>query len=269
MITRDLFELAHLDVLGLLDDSERREFEQAFREAPPAVQAQIRREQLRQADIEDWLPKVEPAPGLKHGVMQAVQQAIEAVRAGRAREHVALKLGPFALALQRNVSPLWRAAAVGFATATIGLSVAALRLNGYVGQVDQTIRSNGEMQAFLGAGGAGLSRVLSSPQSQSVSFLPGAAVVDAQRKEFQAGLHSAPGYGTYLVCSLPKTQGGYRLVALSDDGKSVAREIASFDPAAGQQIISIKDAIPAGTKLAILPRSAGDNLSAALLVTRA
>ncbi|QYU70067.1 hypothetical protein J4558_08100 [Leptolyngbya sp. 15MV] len=43
----DLLEMAVLDTLGLLDEQEQAAFEMAFRSAPPAVQAQVRREQTR------------------------------------------------------------------------------------------------------------------------------------------------------------------------------------------------------------------------------
>ena len=39
MNTRDLFEAAQLDALGLLDDAERDAFDAAFLAAAPAIQA--------------------------------------------------------------------------------------------------------------------------------------------------------------------------------------------------------------------------------------
>ena len=62
--TRDLLEYAALDALGLLDDAEREEFERAFRAASPEVQAMVRREQTRAADIDAILPRVEAPAGL-------------------------------------------------------------------------------------------------------------------------------------------------------------------------------------------------------------
>jgi hypothetical protein len=267
MITRDLFELASLDVLGLLDEDERRDFEQAFREAPPAVQSQIRREQLRVTDIDDWLPPVETPASLKPRVLTAVREAIDAVRAGQGRQHVSRKFGPLAVALQRSVSPLWRAAAVGFAAATLVAGYQFLRAVDQVHQVTRIMDSEGAMTAISTQGGAKFVGVLSDKNMNSVAFAQGPGAVAG--KDLRAGLYSAAGKGAYLACSLPRIPGGYRLVVLSDDGKSIAREIATLDPAAGQQIITINETIPAGTKLAILPQSAGDDLSSAVLISRA
>lgn len=266
MITRDLFELAHLDVLGLLDDDERREFEQAFREAPPALQAQIRREQLRVTDIDEWLPKAEAPASLKPRVMGAVREAIEAVRAGEGRRAVRA-VGPFALALQRNVSPLWRAAALGFAAATLFVGYQFLNSVSRFNQVTRLVQSEAEMAVFNTRGGAGFARVLNDPKVTTVAFSAGPGA--PTKGEPRAGLYSAAGVGAYLYCSLPKTPGGYRLVAVADDGVTIAKEIARFEPGLGQQVIVLPSAIAPGTKLAILPQNAGDDLASALLISRA
>ena len=60
MTTHELLELASLDALGLLDADERESFERAFRAAAPAVQAQIRREQLRAPRSAMNSPAVDP-----------------------------------------------------------------------------------------------------------------------------------------------------------------------------------------------------------------
>lgn len=266
MITRDLFELANLDVLGLLDEDERREFEQAFREAPPALQAQIRREQLRVTDIDEWLPKVDAPASLKPRVLGAVREAVEAVRAGQGREHVARKIGPFALSLQRNVSPLWRAAALGFAAATLFVGYQFLNSVGRFNQVTELATSEDALSAFNTPGGASFARALRDSTMRSVAFNAGPGAVSG--KEPSASVFGADGKGAFLYCSLPKAEGGYRLVVVADDG-SIAKEIARFNPAAGQQVVALPAMIAAGTKLAILPLSAGDNLGAALLVSKA
>lgn len=267
MITRDLFEMASLDVLGLLDDEERRAFERGFREAPPAVQAQIRREQLRIAEIEEWLPNVAPPPGTKAGVMDAVREAMSAMREGRGREHLTRKVGPLALALQRNVSPLWRAAAIGLATATLLAGYFVLDLRSEVSQVSRLLDNDKSMQEFMRAGVPGITGVLSDASATHIAFV---RAHDAPETGVaRAGLYRSENSPAYLVCTLPKTPGGYRLVALSDDGSRIASEIARFDPASGQQIITIKGAIPAGSRLAILPATASDDPASAILVTRA
>ena len=79
MTTHELLELASLDAMGLLDPEEREAFELAFRAAAPALQAQIRREQLRLSYIDGILPVVEPPPGLRARVMAKVREAIESM----------------------------------------------------------------------------------------------------------------------------------------------------------------------------------------------
>src|SRR5262249_53868009 len=121
MKTQELLELAALDALGLLDENERETFDRAFRAAPPALQAQIRREQTRIAG-DDWLlPKVQRPIGLRARVLAAWREAVSAVsNRGRARRLV----GSLALLPSRGVSPFWRAGAIGCAAATITMGVA-------------------------------------------------------------------------------------------------------------------------------------------------
>ncbi len=117
LTTQELLEMASLDALGLLEPEERKAFERAFRDAAPEVRAEIRREQSRLTSQHELLPDVEPPAGLRGRVLAAVSEAIGVVR-GR---EVVGSIAPGAWALRRNVSPLWRAAAIGFATATIVL----------------------------------------------------------------------------------------------------------------------------------------------------
>ncbi|MEO1130526.1 MAG: hypothetical protein AAFX05_12590, partial [Planctomycetota bacterium] len=119
MTTQELYELASLDALGLLDDDERADFERAFRAAAPEVQAQIRRQQLHAADIEDLLPRVEPPAGLRARVLEAVRQAMSVVRPA----HMSHAQDSGVLAKIYTSMPLWRAACIGFATATVVLSL--------------------------------------------------------------------------------------------------------------------------------------------------
>jgi hypothetical protein len=54
--TAELFEMASLDALGLLDEQERRAFEEGFAAAAPSVKAQLRAAQSRVAEIDAFLP---------------------------------------------------------------------------------------------------------------------------------------------------------------------------------------------------------------------
>ena len=90
MMTHELMEMASLDAMGLLDPTERETFELAFQAADPALQAQIRREQLRFSRMDDMLPKVSPPLGLRARVIAAVRGAMESV--GSRRESDAIPI---------------------------------------------------------------------------------------------------------------------------------------------------------------------------------
>ncbi|MGD9692549.1 MAG: hypothetical protein AB7G17_11060 [Phycisphaerales bacterium] len=263
MSTRDLFELAALDVLGLLDDEERRDFENAFRAATPAVQAQVRREQLRVADLDEWLPRVDAPAGLKTRVLSEVRAAIAAVRAGHARDHVSNRLSPLAAALQRNVSPLWRAATVGFAASLVLVGVFFYRTLDQFNTVTRSLESENAVNDLVSAG-AGVTDAILSPVASFVSFHP----VSDQAVSARARLIINPATkSAQLICDLPSLKDGYRLVAVSDDGSRIEENITLFNLPAGRQAISLASASLVGRKLAILPVAAGENLAAAILVS--
>src|SRR5882672_10291884 len=114
MNLQQMIELAVLDAMGLLDETEQGQFESAFRAAAPQVRAQVRREQTRLSVIEALLPDVEPPAGLRAAVLDAVRRQILAAGLG-GRNGVAGVLPP--MIRSRAVSPWWRAAALGMAAA--------------------------------------------------------------------------------------------------------------------------------------------------------
>lgn len=130
MRTSELIEMASLDALGLLSETEQQDYERAFRAAPPEVRRQIRAEQQRSAEFEaSLLPRVEPAKLLKARVVEAVAKAsaLEESSGARAVVHrpgrVVPKVRP-----TRRVSPLWRAASIGLAIAVTVLGVLSVQL---------------------------------------------------------------------------------------------------------------------------------------------
>lgn len=266
MSTRDLFELAALDVLGLLDDEERRDFENAFRTATPAVQAQVRREQLRVADLDDWLPDVAEPAGLKARVLSEVRAAIVAVRAGHGRNHVSARLSPLAAALQRNVSPLWRASTIGLAASLVFVAVFFYRTLDQFNTVTQSLQSGNTVDGLIAISGANLPDALLNPNTTFVAFH--SANPDTPLNASRARLVIDPSTnGAQLVWDLPSVKDGYRLVAVSDDGQRIENVITTFNLPAGKQAVSFSADGLVGRKLAILPVIAGDNLAAAILVS--
>lgn len=218
MTTNELFEMAALDALGLLDRDEREEFERAFRAAPPHVQAQIRREQVRFSDIDAWLPEVEPPPGLRSRVVNAVKEAITSIHEPAGR------ITPGASWL--NTTAFWRAACIGFATATVFLSgfvytVAQRNKEILRAAINNSLES--EIQEF---GREGFAEVITSPNLVPVAFTPPAPDADVRS---QANLFiDTESKRAYLMChNLPIASGEYTLVIGADKGAH-ARRIERF-----------------------------------------
>lgn len=263
LTTRDLFEMASLDVLGLLDEDERRDFEQALRAASPAIQAQIRREQLRIASSDAHLPAIDAPPGLKLRVMDAVREAIVAVRAGEGGEHVRRKIGPFAIKLQRNVSPLWRAASIGFAVATVILAYSTLRVKQNYDDISNGLTTGQSMTELTNAYGARVVDLLTSEQAALLPFAQGSGVKNGAANASLL-VDESGGKSYLLYTNLPIVEGGYRLVAVQNG--AVAKVLHRFDARPGREMTVVGAALQAGMALAILPEIAGDDLSAAVLV---
>lgn len=267
LTTRDLFEMASLDVLGLLDEDERRDFEQALRAAPPAIQAQIRREQLRIASSEAYLPAVEPPVGFKLRVMDAVREAIVAVRAGEGGEHVKRKIGPFAVQLQRNVSPLWRAASIGFAVATVILGYSTLRVKQNYDDISNGLQAGQSLTAITEAYGARMVDLLTSESVARVTFAQGPGAGENADASAALLVDEEGGRSYLLYSNLPTQEGGYRLVAVKDG--VVQKVLHRFESRPGRELTVIDMALQAGVTLAILPEVAGENLAAAVLIAGA
>jgi len=213
MNTRELLELASLDALGLLDEQERDDFEKAFRLALPEVQAQIRREQLRFADLDRLLPEVEPPPGLRAKVLAAVREAIAAVTAS---EPVA-RIGPGAARLLTMVR-VWRAACIGFATASLVLA-------GFVYEVAQENKSivqlvasgNTEDEVFKNFGPK-FTEVFFAANKREVVFTPVAADFEGHSPEARLILDPEKKVAVLLCKDLPRNGAVYTLVLRQDDG---------------------------------------------------
>lgn len=230
MTSRDLFELASLDVLGLLDEQERVEFEDAFRAAPPHIQAQIRAEQVRFADADRMLPQVETPAGLRGRVLAAVREAIASVNA----EPIG-RIG-FAAPMAWSSAPLWRAACIGFATASMVLGVAAWRLSLTVQNITDTAMSNSTTDALADAVGPRFIDMLTRPTMTHVAFAPAAKDYDGKAS---AGLYVDTNTRTaYLVCSGMQVLGGsYRLVI--DNGEAGTQQVKEFEAGAGAFFIAL------------------------------
>lgn len=232
--TNDLLEMASLDVLGLLDADEREAFERAFRAAPPALQAQIRREQLRVSSMDDLLPAVEPPLGLRARVLAALREAVQS--AVPARRDVAGRIVP-EMAPVRGVNRWWRAAAVGAAAATVVLTFATVQMRYDYDQLVSAERQNNTTDFFFRTFGPRFEQALFNPDSRFVHFVPAAApaaesdpdgvtkatlVLDSQTKR-----------GQLYLKNIPSTGGRYALVITNEQGEQVEAVLTFSSRGAG------------------------------------
>jgi len=275
MNTYELLEAAQLDALGLLDDAERDAFDAAFFSASPDVQSQIRREQARLVRT-DWLPSsdVEPRAGLKDAVLTdvavaalrgrvlgAVHQEIEKVapvvgasRAAmhashaHAASHPAGRVAP-ALRPSRRVTPLWRAAALGFASASIALGGAVLHLYGKYDSLYNEARNELSIGTLAQIPGFQANDLLLNPNIKRFALAPLSPDLKAR-----ATVHIDPerDNATVYFSNLVPTEGKvYRIVAIDEEGTELS-ELARFDGSGGlkgQAIMLNKSATP---RLAIM-----------------
>lgn len=212
--TRELHELASLDVLGLLDDDERAGFERAFRTATPEIQAQIRADQVRFADIDQLLPSVDPPVGLKARVLDAVREVISA-----ASEPIA-SIGASPAMAMRSSAPIWRAACIGFATASMVLAGFAWKVNADSRTLTAAFQSNKISDELVKNVAPGFTRMLTKPSMQHVAFAPVAADLG---KAAAALFVDADTKTAYLVCDgLPIAGGQYKLVIKDPSGQPAA-----------------------------------------------
>lgn len=262
MKTHELLELASLDALGLLDEHEREAFDVAFNAAPPAVQAQVRREQARISRADQFLPQVDPPVSLRAKVLAAVQQAMEAVTGSRRVGAAVPSLLP-----SRGVSPAWRGAAVACAAAAIVFGFAALSIYGDVKTINSLQESNRLADSGM-QGGPSLLPNFFKPQLQRVAFAPVAE--DAAIKSGAVVMIDAKNRTGYLYCKdLPKVTGEYSLVIVDGEGK-VGKALITFESGAPMMEKTIPGlSLESGQNLAILSPNADPTKSKPILRTGA
>ncbi len=228
MSTRDLFEMASLDVLGLLDEDERSEFERAFKAAPPEIQAQIRAEQVRYSRMEQVLPKVDAPAGLKARVMAAVREAIDAVSGEPVARIGAARWG-------FNSAPLWRAACLGFATASVvlgGFSYWVTQQNKEITIAALSNQISDQVQRISPDFGG----IVAGRRLQTVSFSP--AAPDAGKAFARLFVNLETKTATLVCDSLPITGEKYTLVVKSPNG-TTSTSVLDFPANSGRIYVPI------------------------------
>lgn len=219
MSTRELLELAALDALGLLDEGEREQFDSAFRAAPPEVQARLRREQARFAKADHLLPPVDPPAGLRARVIAKVREAIAAVR-GQEDADVLATIG---MAPRKASAPFWRAACIGFATASMVLGVLYLTVAQQNSKMTRLAQQNNltEMVQDLGPRAQ---NILLAERMRPVAFTPTASDLGAP---VTASLLFDPDSGeALLLCEgLPVPDDTYTLTVRSGSSETTVSRI--------------------------------------------
>ena len=251
MNLQQMIELAVLDAMGLLDEAEQGQFEAAFRAAAPQVQAQVRREQTRLSVIDALLPEVEAPAGLRAAVLDAVRRQIVASGLSES-DSVAGVLPP--MIQSRNVSRVWRAAALGLAAAAVVMGVSTFEFYKHSNELQVEMAKDRDMEGLINRFGASYVRsVLFNKDTRRVVFSPAAAGSKGQvsvfmnpewkeAKLFHSGLGDAEG----------RT---YRL-ALVDEQNHVVSILKSFNPSGGMDGVTFVLEQPAPkSHLAILTQN--------------
>lgn len=221
MTTRDLIEMSLLDALGFLDEPERVAFDRAFSSAPPAVQAQVRREQTRLAHIELLLPEVAPPAGLRAAVIDAVRRAMaEATPIGDAL------VPPMVPA--RFVSRWWRAASLGLATAAVCFIGSTIYLWNANAELERLYRSDEMLAQLASQLGPGYVRdVLLDPDTTRVVFT---RVGEASTAEASVFVNPEWKRSVFVCAGLAPADGRPYRLAIVDENDAIIRELALIEP---------------------------------------
>jgi len=150
--------------------------------------------------------------------------------------------------MRRNVSPLWRAACIGFATATVVLMGVAFTMQSTFDESLQAFRDGDLAQQIAEKIGPRFVDTLLSPSADRVNFTP---VADNPGKSGAVLLIDRETNLAFLVCKdLPKIDGQYALVVTDAEGKSI-KTIARFETAGELNGRPIDGGVAPGMQLAI------------------
>ena len=234
MNTHDLIEMCSLDAMGLLDTEEREAFERAFRAAPPAVQAQIRREQLR-FSTDDTLPQIEAPLGLRARVLAAVRDAMQTMTSRRDAEPAP------ALRFPTGVSRVWRVSAIGAMAAAIVLGFFAVQAINASHDI-QDARRNIAFDEFIQKDfGRRFTGAFMSPSTQFVSFVPATDAPDAKAAQARLMFDPVKRTAQLYVKDLPSNGGDYEVVVVDAQGNTTDAVISFKAPTAGFNAATISN----------------------------
>lgn len=248
MNPQQLIELASLDAFGLLDEHERKAFEEAFRTAPDAVKAQVRAQQSRMAEMDHLLPDVQPAPSLRQRVIDAV---LAAAGKAPAQREVIGRIEP-ALMPSRTVSPVWRALAIGSIAAAIAFGFTLLQFQSQMRELEVAQKNDQAYAWVVKEFGARFEQALMSSKTEFVKFNGSGA----SKAEAVLLLDPATKTGQFFCRNLPTDLASYQLTVVTPGGQP-SDVVLTFRTASGnraiEQIAGLS--LPVGSKLVL--RSTG------------
>jgi hypothetical protein len=229
MNAHELLETANLDAMGLLDPEEREAFERALRAAPPALQAQVRREQLRLASMDDLLPRAELPIGLKARVMAAVREAMQQVARRESPAGVAGVIGTLRPAT--GVHRLWRTGAIAAMAACLTLGFVSLQIRASVSEMEQVARNSVVSSYMQAEFGRQFASAFFSADTRFVKFTPEAAADAGPGRASKATLLFDPSTRTArLFCmDLPVGEREFEVVVVDRNGNQ-ERAVLTFRP---------------------------------------
>jgi len=242
MNTQQLIENTMLHTLGLLEDHEIVAFEAAFESAPASVQLLVREEALRMSDFGDLMPNNEPDPALRELVISAVRAAMREQEneqriasgsvvassiAGRIDaqtpivSHSSRRAQP-KISTTPRVHRLWRASTIGFAAATIALSIVWTNNNQTYNQMSPDVFLS---QMYNSIGAEFLESTLFDSTTERVSMVSS----DGSTASMASVWYNPDWDSARLFVKNMKAseENPYRLVVLDDEG-NIVREVATF-----------------------------------------
>lgn len=246
----EMFELASLDAMGLLDEQESAAFESAFSALSPELKAQLRAQQSRVADLSATLPQVQAPESLRQRTIDAVLNEI-AVQESASRSNIAGRIGPEILP-SRGVSAIWRAAAIGCAAAAVVFGFTTLQMNASYRTLEREISANAISDFFIKEFGNRFESAMLDGNTRFIQFSANAKAPNGASPTAVV-LFDPTTRSAQLFCRDLPTHGGlYNLVALDRNGQ-VASVVLPFRAtgARASEIIPTLD-LAAGLTLAIV-----------------
>lgn len=269
MNLQTLLENAHLEALGMLDEQERAAFDAAFTASPPAIQAHVRDEQARWANLDFLLPNVEVPTYLRGKVLDRISAEIIAADAAAASIVAGGSSDPYHMQSSKRVTPLWRAGAIGLLGVVGVLSAAFLNVLSINSQMRTGMTDFGAPREILSAldGQDRINDVLFDARTTLTVF-------EKVSTDFagQASIRTNPDWttATVNVQNLPELANGesYRLVII-DDSQRVMTELAEFGPGKKSRTTSsvANSQLKAGTRLAIIAAKGSDLINVTTVMT--